>query len=86
MEKEKKRFTLSSLLRIYLSKKKDKSLHCHGGRPPPAGGTAADEPAPPPSGRDWTVKLSPIIYLRISAGGLWSGLSCIRASRGAPAE
>lgn len=70
MEKEKKKFNLSSLLRIYL-RKKSKGLHCHGCRPPPTAGTAT-EPAPLP-GHDWTVKLSQMIYVSVPAGGLWSG-------------
>lgn len=69
MEREKKKFNLSSLLRIYL-RKKSKGLHCHSCRPPPAAGTAT-EPAPLPGG-DWTVKLSQIICISIAAGGLWS--------------
>lgn len=56
MEKEKKKFNLSSLLRIYLGKK-SKGLDCPSCRPPPTAG-----PAPPPGGA-WTVKLSQI-YLR----------------------
>lgn len=68
MEKEKKKFNLSSLLRIYLGKK-SKGLDCPSCRPPPTAG-----PAPPPGGA-WTVKLSQInnyiIYVDIPAAGYW---------------
>lgn len=70
MEKEKKKFNLSSLLRIYLGKNK-KSLHCHSCRPPPASDTST-EPAPP-SGTDWTVKLSHLIYIGVAGVGLRRG-------------
>lgn len=67
MEKEKKKFNLSSLLRIYLGKK-SKGLDCPGCRPPPTAG-----PAPLPGGA-WTVKLSQIIYVGIPSAGFWGGL------------
>lgn len=70
MEKEKKKFNLSSLLRIYLGKNK-KSLHCHSCRPPSASDTGTD-PAPPP-GRDWMVKLSQLIYIGVAGVGLRRG-------------
>lgn len=66
MEKEKKKFNLRSLLRIYL-RKKNKSLHCHSCRPLSTSGAGA-QPAPPP-GSDWTVKLSQLIYYGVAASG-----------------
>lgn len=79
MEKEKKKFNLSSLLRIYL-RKKNKGLHCHGCRPPPAAG-AATEPAPPPGG-PWTVTLSLIIY--VASGAVFVNSICTSGGTAAP--
>lgn len=53
MEKEKKKFNLSRLLRIHL-RKKSKSLQCNSCRSPPAAGNSAEFlPAPR---NTWTVK------------------------------
>lgn len=72
MAKEKKKFNLSSLLRIYL-RKKNKGLHHHSCRAPPAA-DATSEDAPLPGGA-WTVKLLQMIHAAVSAGDLWSGFS-----------
>lgn len=53
MEKEKRKFSLSRLLALYL-RRKNKSLHCNGCRTPPAADSNDEPPAAP--GNTWTVK------------------------------
>lgn len=53
MEKEKRKFSLSRLLTLYL-RRKNKSLHCSGCRTAPAAGSDDKPPAAP--GNTWTVK------------------------------
>lgn len=59
MEKEKRKFSLSRLLTLYL-RRKNKSLHCNGCRtaPAPAATPAAGSDDEPPAapGNTWTVK------------------------------
>lgn len=84
MEKEKKKFNLSGLLRIYL-RKKNKGLHCPSCRPPSAAGTSA-EPAPPPRSH-WTVKLSQMIEVALPAGASGAVFkNSICTSRGTAAD
>lgn len=89
MEKEKKKFNLSSLLRIYLGKK-NKGVDCPRCRPPSTAGPTAGPstgPAPLPGGH-WTVKLSQIISVGIPADGLYSGFftKSVCTSRGTAAD
>lgn len=55
MEKEKRKFSLSRLLTLYL-RRKNRSLHCSGCRTAPAAAADSSDEPPAAPGNTWTVK------------------------------